>query len=199
MEVLQSDVAVVIDADGLTLVSQDQELRDLVAERRREALITILTPHAGEFARFGFPLAQGSDSDRVGAVRAAAASLGAVVLLKGHETVVAEPNGTAFVNTLSDSALATAGSGDVLSGLLGSMLAAEIARNAGLDFVGAAELAACAALVHGLAGQIASSDGYPVTSESVLAAVPEAISTLRRRRDSDAVGSDAQNAGDTDA
>lgn len=199
VEVLQSDVAVVIDADGLTLVSQDQELRDLVAERRREALTTILTPHAGEFARFGFPLAQGSDSDRVGAVRAAAASLGAVVLLKGHETVVAEPNGTAFVNTLSDSALATAGSGDVLSGLLGSMLAAEIARNAGLDFVGAAELAACAALVHGLAGQIASSDGYPVTSEWVLAAVPEAISTLRRRRDSDAVGSDAQNAGDTDA
>ncbi|MFA7266715.1 MAG: NAD(P)H-hydrate dehydratase [Candidatus Nanopelagicales bacterium] len=192
VEVLQSDVAAVIDADGLTLLAQNEELRDLVTERRREGLVTILTPHAGEFARFGFPLAQGADGDRVGAVRAAAASLGAVVLLKGHETVVAEPGGAAFVNTLSDSALATAGSGDVLSGLLGSMLAAEVARNPGIDLTAAAELAACAALVHGLAGRSAASQGAPVTSAAVLAAVPHAISSLRQHSDVGGVGHGTQ-------
>lgn len=179
VEALQSDVGVVVDADGLTLVASDHELRDMIGARRAEGLTTILTPHAGEFARFGFSLARGEDADRIAAVKAAAASLGAVVLLKGHETIVAEPGGVTFVNTVSDSALATAGSGDVLSGLLGSMLAAEIARNETLDFVSAGELAASAALVHGVAGTLAASNDQPVTAEDVLTAVPEAIAQLR--------------------
>ena len=178
-QALESQVLVVIDADGLTLLSQDSSLREMIATRHASGLATVITPHAGEFARLGFTLPQGGAANRIGAVRDAAASLGAVVLLKGHETVVAEPSGSAFVNTLSDSCLATAGSGDVLSGLLGSLLAAETARIGQLGFEDAAATAACAALIHGLAGCLAGATGRPVTSEDVLAAVPRAIATLR--------------------
>lgn len=199
VQALNLDVGVVIDADGLTLVAQDQDLRDLLASRHDDGLITILTPHAGEFARLGFPLSKGEDADRVGAVRAAAASLGAVVLLKGHETIVAEPGGAAVVNVVSDSSLATAGSGDVLAGLLGSMVAAELARNHSLDSVGTAELAACAALVHGVAGGIAAGGGEPVTAQDVLAAVPVAIAQLREGLDDDVDADDELGIGDDDA
>lgn len=178
--VLAVHVPVVVDADALTLVAQDTALRDLIAGRHAQHLVTILTPHAGEFARLGFELPTGAASDRIDAVKTAAAALGAVVLLKGHETVVAEPDGKVFINTLSDSCLATAGSGDVLAGLLGSMLAAQCAHNPGIDLPQAAEVAACAALTHGLAGRQAAAAGEPVTAEDVLAFVPQAIATLRR-------------------
>lgn len=178
-QALESEVLVVVDADGLTLLAGDESLRDLLQARRAAGRVTVITPHAGEFARLGFVLPEGESADRIGAVKNAAAQLGAVVLLKGHETVVAEPGGLAFVNTLSDSALATAGSGDVLSGLLGSLLAAESARSGVLTEQAAAQTAACAALIHGLAGCLAAASGRPVTSEDVLSAVPQAIATLR--------------------
>lgn len=186
VEVLDSNVVAVIDADGLTLIAEDQGLRAMVAARWAKGLVTVITPHAGEFARLGFELPADAVANRVAAVKAAAAALGAVVLLKGHETVVADPDGFAFVNTLSDSALATAGSGDVLAGLLGSLLAAEVARHSALDSATAAQVAACAALIHGLAGRRAAATGRPVTSEDVLSSLPEAIAGLRRL--GDAVG-----------
>ncbi len=186
VEALSADAPVILDADALTLVADDRDLRDMIGARHAEKLVTILTPHAGEFTRLGFLLKRGKEADRIGDVRAAAVALGAVVLLKGHATVVAEPGGVAFVNTVSDSCLATAGSGDVLSGLLGSMLAGQCARSESVDEVMAAEVAACASLIHGLAGKHAAASGRPVTSEDVLSFVPNAIADLRQQFTDDA-------------
>lgn len=127
----------------------------------------VITPHEGEFARLGFELG----SDRIAAVRAAAARLQVVVLLKGAVTVVAEPGGRVFINTHSSPALAVAGSGDVLSGLMGGMLARHFAGRQP-DLVELAELAACAALVHGEAGALVA---FPATSLDVAEKVAAAV------------------------
>jgi len=155
--VLGTDVPVLVDADGITMLGADP---------LRRAAPTVLTPHDREFAR----IASGPSSDRVGSARAAARDLGAVVLLKGDATVVATPDGAAWINPTGTPWLGTAGSGDVLSGLIGSLLAA------GLD---AGPAAAVGAYVHGVAGQIAAADGPP-SSADVLRAVRPALLSLAR-------------------
>lgn len=141
---LAAEVPVLVDADGLTMLARTPSL---LAERRRRGLPTLLTPHAGEFGRL-FPELDAATG--LPAVRAAAASCGATVLLKGHRTVVAAPDGVAAVNIVTSSWLATAGSGDVLSGIGGSLLAT------GLD---PWQGGALAALVHGRAGARAATLG----------------------------------------
>jgi hydroxyethylthiazole kinase-like uncharacterized protein yjeF len=158
--VLASDLPVLVDADGITLLAQDL---DLV---RKRSAPTVLTPHDREFERLAGPVG----ADRIGAARRAAVDLGAIMLLKGNRTIVAGPDGTAYVNRTGTAWLATAGSGDVLSGLGGALLAA------GLDPLLAA---ATAAHLHGLAGQLAS-DGAPTTAGAVLAAVPAALRAAHR-------------------
>jgi hydroxyethylthiazole kinase-like uncharacterized protein yjeF len=158
--VLDADVPVVLDADALTIVAREPSW---VADRSAP---TVLTPHDREFAR----LAGEVGSDRIGAARRAADRLGAVVLLKGHHTVVVGPGGgPARVVGSGVPELATAGTGDVLSGLLGSVLAGGFHR--GVDPVDAA---ASAAFVHGLAGRFAARRG-PVSASRVLAALPDAV------------------------
>ncbi len=149
--VLEQEVPVLVDADGLTVLAG---ARSLLAERRRAGLVTVLTPHDREFARV-FPdldLANGATraADRLGAVRSAASASGATVLLKGRRTLVAEPGGRAAVNLSGSSWLATAGSGDVLSGVIGSLLAH------GLEPLTAA---AGGAFLHGRAGERAARSG----------------------------------------
>lgn len=127
----------------------------------------VITPHEGEFARLGFTIGD----DRIAAVRKAAADLSVTVLLKGAVTVVADPAGQVFINTRSSGNLATAGSGDVLSGLMGGMLAHHyVGREP--DHEGMARLAACAALVHGQAGILAQ---FPATSEDIAGCVRDAV------------------------
>lgn len=127
----------------------------------------IITPHEGEFARLGFSLA----GDRIAAVCQAAAALQVVVLLKGAVTVVATPAGEVFINTHSSPNLSTAGSGDVLSGLIGGMLARHFAGREP-DMSPMAHLAACAALVHGQAGLLAT---FPATSTDIADCVRDAV------------------------
>lgn len=168
-EVLGSDVPVLIDADGLAVLADEPEL-----VRDRDAP-TVLTPHDREFARvFGEPAA-----DRLGAVVRAAGEIGATVLLKGEATIVAAPDGAVFINPTGSRWLATAGTGDVLSGLAGALLAA------GGD---PAAVVAAAAYVHGIAGALAgggSTDprsgtpGAPATAMDVVEAIPAAIRRVR--------------------
>ena len=158
-DVLAQDVPVLVDADGLTLLAREPELV------RSRTAPTVLTPHDREFERVAGPVG----ADRVGAARRAAAELGVTMLLKGDATVVASPDGSAYVNPTGTPWLATAGSGDVLSGLGGALLAG------GLE---PAPAAALAAYLHGLAGSIAAG-GASTTAAGVLAALPDAQRAVR--------------------
>jgi len=139
--VLATELPVLVDADGLTLIAAERGLLARPAP-------TLLTPHAGELARLlGADPAQ-VEARRLEHARAAAAELGAAVLLKGSTTVIAPAGGgEVLVNSTGTSWLATAGSGDVLSGLAGSLLAQ------GLTVT---EAAAAAAFLHGIAARRAA-------------------------------------------
>ncbi|HUH71251.1 MAG TPA: NAD(P)H-hydrate dehydratase [Mycobacterium sp.] len=140
---LDTDLPVIVDADGLTMLAAHPEL---VVNRHAP---TVLTPHAGEFARLaGAP----PGDDRVGACRKLADEFGATVLLKGNVTVIADPGGPVYLNPAGQSWAATAGSGDVLSGMIGALLAH------GLP---AGEAAAAAAFVHARAANLSAADPGP--------------------------------------
>ena len=158
--VLAGGVPVLVDADALTVCAARPHLL------RDRAAATVLTPHDREYARFGREVGD----DRVGAARALAGDLGAHVLLKGVATVVAGPDGPARVNATGTPALATAGSGDVLAGGAGALLAL-------LDDEPLLA-ASSAAHLHGLAGSL-SAAGASTTAERVLAAWPDAVRAVR--------------------
>ena len=140
---LDTDLPVLVDADGLTMLAAHPEL---VVNRNAP---TVLTPHAGEFARLaGAP----PGDDRVGACRKLADAFGATVLLKGNVTVVANPGGPVYLNPAGQAWAATAGSGDVLSGIIGALLAAGLPT---------AEAAAAAAFVHARAAALSAADPGP--------------------------------------
>ncbi|SOD84393.1 NAD(P)H-hydrate dehydratase [Streptomyces sp. Ag109_G2-15] len=161
-EVLTADVPVLLDADGLRLAE-----RHTVAGRTAP---TLMTPHAGEAAALlGVPREE-VEGARLAAVRELAAVYRATVLLKGSTTLVADSGGGAVrVNATGTGWLATAGSGDVLSGLAGSLLAAGLS---------ALDAGSVAAYLHGLAGRFAA-DGAPVGAHDVAARIPEAWRDVR--------------------
>ncbi|MGH3730662.1 MAG: NAD(P)H-hydrate dehydratase [Micromonosporaceae bacterium] len=160
--VLAAPVPAVLDADALTLLAEHPQKW---LDRRRAP--TVLTPHDREFARLG-----GEQPDHAGRVASAlrlASWLDVVVLLKGDRTVVATPQGQAYANPTGSPALATAGTGDVLSGLVGSLLAAGVP----------AERAALAgAFGHGLAGRRAAAAG-PVTAQYVASELRTVVGELQ--------------------
>ena len=116
--VLAAPVPVVLDGDGLFAMSWNAE--GAAALLRRRTMPTVLTPHDGEYQLL---VGERPGADRIQAARALAAHTGCVVLLKGPATVVARPDGEALVSTTGDQRLATAGSGDVLAGIVGALLA----------------------------------------------------------------------------
>ncbi|PRX43990.1 hydroxyethylthiazole kinase-like uncharacterized protein yjeF/hydroxyethylthiazole kinase-like uncharacterized protein yjeF [Prauserella shujinwangii] len=159
---LGQGVPVCADADAITIIARHPDVLDA----RDPGTPLVLTPHDGEFERL---TGARPGADRVRAVRDAARRFDAIVLLKGHTTIVGHPGGAVLVNRARGSWLATAGSGDVLSGLVGSLLAS------GLDPWLAAGVAAD---VHSRAGQLAAG-GVPVSASGVLAAIPDAIRQAR--------------------
>ncbi|MEV0581602.1 NAD(P)H-hydrate dehydratase [Nonomuraea sp. NPDC050310] len=162
--VLASDVPVLIDADAISLVARDRSLL------LRSAPV-LLTPHAGELGRLLRVAREPIEAARLEHARRAAAELGATVLLKGSTTVVAEEERPARVNTTGSAWLATGGTGDVLSGIGGALLAQ------GLSCYDAGS---CAAYLHGRAARLA---GGPLTASDVAAAIPRARRSLGRAPD----------------
>jgi NAD(P)H-hydrate epimerase len=160
-----ASVPLLLDADGL---NAHAGALDSLQGRPGPA---VLTPHAGELARL-----LGSDSAAVSArrlhsAREAAAAAGAIVVLKGDDTIVARPDGAAAVNRGGAAALATAGTGDVLSGVIGAYLAKRMDPFA----------AACAGvLVHSTAGRLAAErlGAEGVIARDVIEAVPSALHAL---------------------
>ena len=163
--VLASEAAAVLDADALTSFQHDPAA--LFRLLRESA---VLTPHEGEFERIFHGLLANANN-KIEAVRSAAATVHCTVLLKGPDTVIAAPDGRAIVNSHAPATLATAGSGDVLSGFIGGLMAQR------LDSFKAA---AAAAWLHGKA---ARGFGPGLISEDLPELLPAALSTLKDELD----------------
>ncbi len=170
--VQQITVPLVLDADGLNAFASD------AAALRSRPAPTVITPHAGEYARLvGEPVGD----DRVDAAHRLAEASGCVALLKGPGTVVADPDGRAATTVLGGAELATAGSGDVLTGIIGGFLAR------GLEPFAAA---AVAAYVHGRAADRAGHTG--MIAGDLVDALPRALGDLEDRTEQEGGGRNAE-------
>jgi NAD(P)H-hydrate epimerase len=158
LRVLEAQKACVLDADALTsFQDQPQTLFDAITAP------CVLTPHEGEYGRLF-----AHEGDRLTRARAAAAQSRAVMLLKGGDTVVAAADGTAFIQPEAPPALATAGSGDVLAGIVLGLL---------VQGMPAVEAAAAAVWLHGRAGSLV---GTGLIAEDLPEALPEALAELEQ-------------------
>jgi hydroxyethylthiazole kinase-like uncharacterized protein yjeF len=153
------EAPVILDGDALSLLG-----RDVVSLAGRPGP-TVLTPHDGEFETL---TGTKPGEDRVESARALARCSGSVVLLKGPATVVADPEGNVMISTAGDQRLATAGTGDVLAGILAAM------ATAGLDV---AEAAIAAAEIHGLAGKRCEDLG--MIASDLIDAIPRVLADAR--------------------
>ncbi|HYZ71335.1 MAG TPA: NAD(P)H-hydrate dehydratase, partial [Thermoleophilaceae bacterium] len=164
------EAPVLVDADGLNAHAGTLELL------RERPGPTVLTPHAGELGRL---LARDSSevtAHRLASAREAAERSGAVVVLKGDDSIVAAPDGIVAVSPGGSPALATAGTGDVLSGVIGALLAKGL---------GAFEAAAAGVLAHGRAGRVAAARfgaDHTIASD-VVDALPAALGGPAGRRE----------------
>jgi ADP-dependent NAD(P)H-hydrate dehydratase / NAD(P)H-hydrate epimerase len=155
-------VGLLVDGDGLTALGS--AAADLLGERRTPA---VLTPHDGEYARL---MDEQPGPDRCEAARRLAERVRAVVLLKGPTTTIAHPDGRVRLVTAGDQRLATAGTGDVLSGVIGALLARR------LDPFDAA---AAGAWLHGMASQRGPAEG--LVASDIVAALPATLAAVRSR------------------
>ena len=151
----------VLDADGINAVSE--HIHVLKSRRGR---LTVLTPHDGEFLRLTRGKAIGPD--REGAAAAFAQEHGCVLVLKGHRTITAFPDGETFVNTTGNPGMAKGGSGDVLAGMILSLLGQGIDPKRAIP---------SAVWLHGRAGDLAAADlgEYGMTPTDLLERIPHAI------------------------
>jgi NAD(P)H-hydrate epimerase len=166
--VAECAVPLVVDADALNALALD--LAPLHARRTSGFAPAILTPHAGEFARLaGEPVG----ADRIVSARDLASKTHAIVVLKGPGTVIATPDGEVVVNRTGGAALATAGTGDVLSGIIGGLLA-----NGAPPFAAAAT----GTYVHGRAAEAAAT-GVDLIATDLVAALHPTLEALRSGTD----------------
>jgi NAD(P)H-hydrate epimerase len=151
------DKPMIVDADGLTALANADDIVNLVPQESAGAGAQgvsprlVLTPHPGEFARLTgeAPPLERQIHDRITAAVQAAHKLNCIVVLKGSPTLVAEPSGGCYLNPTGNHGMATGGSGDVLSGAIGSFLAQGLA---------AIDATVCGVYLHGLAGDLAAND-----------------------------------------
>lgn len=148
---------VVLDADGINVLKAHKDML------RGRTSPTILTPHDGEFCRLGGVIGE----DRTESAAALARELGAIVLLKGHKTVITDGN-VCYLNHTGNPGMATGGSGDVLAGMLVSLLGQKLPP---------LEAAACAAWLHGAAGDICEKEigQYGMLPSDMLSVLPRLL------------------------
>jgi NAD(P)H-hydrate epimerase len=158
---------IVLDADGLNA------FENRAAELKDKAGALVITPHPGEMARLTGLTIAAVQRDRLNVARSFAREHELIVVLKGNRTLVAQPDGTVWVNTTGNPGMATGGTGDILTG----MVAGLVAQNPGR--VAAAVIAAVH--LHGLAGDVAreSMGEYSLVATDLLTALPEAFRRTR--------------------
>ncbi len=158
----EMEAPVVLDADGINALEGDLAL---LAKRE---YATVVTPHPGEMARLMKKDVSGIQSNRIDMAKSVAEVTGSVVCLKGHKTVVASPDGKAYVNETGNSGMASGGTGDVLTGMIASFI------GQGIDVYSSA---VCAAYLHGLAGDIAAEEigQFCMTASDILQYLPDAF------------------------
>ena len=149
---------VVLDADGINALEGHMDVLD-----SRRGFATVLTPHDGEFARIGGDLSSG---DRLGVARAFAAEHGCVLVLKGHRTITAFPDGSAYLNTTGNPGMSKGGSGDVLAGMIAGLMVQ------GLTIRQAVPAAVC---LHGQAGDLAAAEQgeYGMSPSDMIRLIPQ--------------------------
>ena len=163
------EIPVVLDADGINALAGHMDILD-----RRKAL-TVLTPHDGEFARLtgtALPI-----QDRLAAAQSFARDHHCILVLKGHRTITAAPDGKAWINISGNPGMAKGGSGDVLAGMIASFLGQKQLMQSGRR---TAEWVAGAVWFHGSAGDKAAQKfgEYGMTPEDLIGCIPE---TLKER------------------
>ena len=153
-----ANTPIVLDADGLNAIAGNPDILD------KAVYPLILTPHPGEFVRLGGELASG---DRLGAARAFATEHRCVLILKGHRTISALPDGTAYINTTGGPAMAKGGSGDVLAGMIAALIGQKFPVKKAVT---------TAVYLHGLAGDICAAEygEYSVTAGDIINMLPKA-------------------------
>lgn len=161
----KADKPLIIDADGLHLLAMNPEL---LKQLPRD---TVLTPHPGEFARLTGLSAEEIADDRISVARKHAAEWGVTLLLKGSPTVTALADGTVYINPTGNAGMATGGSGDVLTGVIASLIA---------QGVPCEQAAWVGAYLHGEAGDIAASEygQAGMIASDIIESLPEAILSL---------------------
>ena len=157
---------VVLDADGLNVLSEEMEVL-----KKRQG-VTILTPHPKEMSRLCKKTVKEILADTIGTATAFAAEYGVIVVLKDARTIIAFPDGQYFINCSGCAAMAKGGSGDVLSGILGGLLAQGLS---------AKEAAVLGVFLHGLAGEEAEKEkgSYSVLARDLAAYLGKAISSIQ--------------------
>ena len=161
-DLLNMEKPLVLDADGLNAVSENTELL------QKRPAVTVLTPHEGEFLRLGGDLSRG----RKAAAAAFSRKYGVYLVLKGHRTLVADPEGRLAVNETGNSGMAKGGSGDVLAGMFAALLCQMPARDA----------VQTAVWLHGRAGDLCAGrmGEYAMNPTDVIAALPEVTKPIIR-------------------
>ena len=156
---------IVLDADGLNAIAGNLGILN------KSASPLILTPHPGEFMRLGGDTTSGN---RLQVAREFATKRGCVLVLKGHRTITALPDGTVYINTTGGPAMAKGGSGDVLAGMIASLIVQKFPLN---------EAVTIASYIHGLAGDLCADEygEYSVVAGDIIDMLPKAARSVALR------------------
>ena len=157
----------VLDADGLNA------FEGRVAELKGNGRSIVITPHPGEMARLAGSTVPAVQRDRINVARTFAREHQLIVVLKGHRTLIAQPDGTVWVNTTGNPGMATGGTGDILTGMVAGMIAQNPEH--------IVEAVIAAVHLHGLAGDVAreSMGEHSLAATDLIRALPEAFRRVR--------------------